>query len=213
MKIDEFRGKYFFLSNFYDAPIKYGDITYRNNEAAFQAQKCTNEADRIRFADLSGREAKHLGREVELRADWEMVKNEIMRDIVRAKFTQNERLMEWLIATENAYIEEGNRWGDRYWGTVNGVGENRLGKILMMLRSEILTERSISQIPTGKPVDFPAKNFMTYTDIRKEAQNRLNAKSRHEAWLYLENMADSGCIDKTDARWIFSDILSENNSV
>ena len=38
-KIDSFRGKYYFLSNFFPAPVIYQGLTYQNNEAAFQAQK------------------------------------------------------------------------------------------------------------------------------------------------------------------------------
>jgi len=38
-KIDSFRGKYFFLSNFFIAPVMYEGLTYQTNEAAFQAQK------------------------------------------------------------------------------------------------------------------------------------------------------------------------------
>ena len=30
--INEFRGKYYFLSNFYKAPVTWGGITYTNNE-------------------------------------------------------------------------------------------------------------------------------------------------------------------------------------
>ena len=37
--IKEFRGKYYFLSNFYEAPITYEGITYQNIEAAFQSAK------------------------------------------------------------------------------------------------------------------------------------------------------------------------------
>lgn len=36
----------------------------------------------------------------------------------------------------DGHLEEGNTHGDKVWGTVNGVGENRLGKILMRLREE-----------------------------------------------------------------------------
>lgn len=40
-QINEFRGDYAFLSNFYPAPVSYMGQTYANNEAAFQAQKNT----------------------------------------------------------------------------------------------------------------------------------------------------------------------------
>ena len=63
-----------------------------------------------------------------------------MYELCKAKFTQNEDLKEKLLATGNDILEEGNTWGDRVWGTVNGVGENRLGKILMRVREELRNE-------------------------------------------------------------------------
>ena len=137
MMIDSFRGEYFFLSNFYEVPVTYGGVTYTNNEAAFQAQKSTDIADRLRFSELPPSQAKRLGRRIALRKDWEQVKISIMTEIVRAKFTQNPELADKLIATGDAHLEEGNDWGDRTWGTVNGVGANNLGKILMQIRDEI----------------------------------------------------------------------------
>lgn len=41
--INCFDGKYAFLSNFYNSPVSYAGLTYRNNEAAFQAQKTLDE--------------------------------------------------------------------------------------------------------------------------------------------------------------------------
>ena len=60
-----------------------------------------------------------------------------MYEIVLAKFTQNPDLKEKLLATGDESLEEGNTWGDTIWGTVDGVGENRLGKILMRVRDEL----------------------------------------------------------------------------
>ena len=37
--IYEFKDKYYFLSNFYNAPIFYKGINYQNNESAFQSMK------------------------------------------------------------------------------------------------------------------------------------------------------------------------------
>lgn len=136
-KIASFRGENYFLSNYYSAPVTYDGITYKNNEAAFQAQKCQNKDDRILFSQLSPNEAKPLGRHVDLRSDWEEVKTQIMYEIVFAKFSQNEDLKRKLLATGDRLLEEGNTWGDRIWGTVNGKGENRLGKILMKIREEL----------------------------------------------------------------------------
>lgn len=133
--IAQFRGKYFFLSNFYSAPVTYLGQSFRNNEAAFQSSKCPECSDK--FLNLNPSDAKKLGRNVCLRDDWEEIKDSVMYDICRAKFTQNPNLAQLLIETGDATLIEGNNWGDVVWGVCNGVGENRLGKILMQIRSEI----------------------------------------------------------------------------
>lgn len=63
-----------------------------------------------------------------------------MYEICKAKFSQNTELKKRLLSTGNEHLEEGNTWGDKIWGTVNGVGENRLGKILMRIREELRNE-------------------------------------------------------------------------
>lgn len=63
-----------------------------------------------------------------------------MKDIVMAKFTQNEDLKEKLLSTGNTYLEEGNTWGDRIWGVVDSNGANLLGNILMNVRKELQLE-------------------------------------------------------------------------
>ena len=146
-KISFFRDEYFFLSNFYEVPVTYDGITYKNNEAAFQAQKVAprktkkvSSDERLAFCHLNPPEAKKLGRRVSLRKDWEDVKVPIMEEIVLAKFEQNDDLRGRLLATGDAYLEEGNDWGDRVWGVVNGQGANNLGKILMRVR-DMLREK------------------------------------------------------------------------
>lgn len=135
--IDSFRGHNYFLSNFFNAKVTYEGVTYLNNEAAFQAAKVIDIEDRKKFATLNPSEAKKMGRRVKLRKDWEEVKDGIMYNVCYAKFTQNPDLKEKLIATGDKELVEGNTWGDRCWGVCNGVGENRLGKILMRIREEL----------------------------------------------------------------------------
>lgn len=137
-EIRGFFGEYHFLSNFHVAPVFYNGITYRNNEAAFQAQKCPVRARE--FMNLNPSEAKRLGRHVLLRHDWEKVKVGIMRDIVYAKFSQNPELAILLLATGNAKLFEENTWGDKTWGVVHGQGTNYLGKILESTRARLRTE-------------------------------------------------------------------------
>ena len=136
--INSFRDKYFFLSNFYSCKVTYQGLTYENNEAAFQAQKCLSDGEKRKFCSLNPSEAKRLGRHVPLRKDWENVKVGVMKEIVRCKFEQHPELKEKLLALKNIYLEEGNDWGDKIWGTVNGQGKNLLGNILMSVRDEFL---------------------------------------------------------------------------
>ena len=135
--INQVRDDFFVLSNFYSAPVKYGGYTYRSNEAAFQAQKTLVETQRIQFIHLNPSDAKRKGRHVNLRPDWEEVKDNIMYEIVLAKFTQNEALRKRLISTGEEELIEGNDWGDQYWGVSNGSGKNKLGQILMRVREEV----------------------------------------------------------------------------
>lgn len=146
--INEFRGKYFFLSNFYQAPITYQNLVFENNEAAFQAAKCPDRMNE--FCGLNPSEAKRLGRHVELRSDWEEIKDEVMYQVCKAKFMQHDELRQRLIDTGNAELIEGNTWGDKTWGVCDGVGENRLGKILMRIRTEINNACNVCiDIPNG----------------------------------------------------------------
>lgn len=134
-----FTGEYSFLSNFYEYPIYYDGIIYRNSEAAFQSAKCMNKDGRLGFSDLNPSEAKRLGRRVKLRPDWEDVKDQIMYDIVKAKFSAPE-LAKMLLDTGSAGLYEGNTWGDMYWGIDSTTlrGRNKLGEILMRVRDEIV---------------------------------------------------------------------------
>lgn len=134
--ICSFREQYFFLSNFYPAQVEYDGVIYQSSEAAYQAQKCADKSDRLQFAGLDPSASKHLGNSILLCKDWEAVKVRVMKEIVTAKFMQNPELRELLLSTGDAYLEEGNDWGDRIWGTVDGVGQNLLGQILMQVRKE-----------------------------------------------------------------------------
>ena len=142
-KITKFRGKNFFLSNFYNAPIKYQGLFYQNDEAAFQSAKVIGtkqENLRKTFTSLNANDAKRKGRHVLLRSDWEKVKDQVMYDIVFDKFTRNKDLKAKLLATGNAELIEGNTWHDTYWGYdfSKKRGQNKLGKILMQVRQKIL---------------------------------------------------------------------------
>lgn len=137
-KIDNFDGEYRFLSNFYESPVEFEGHTYPSVEHAFQAAKTLDEDERakIRNLDTPGK-AKRAGKKVKLREDWDGVRVLVMGELVRRKFEDPE-LRAQLLATGSAPLEEGNTWGDRFWGTCGGKGENNLGRILEAVRDGIL---------------------------------------------------------------------------
>jgi ribA/ribD-fused uncharacterized protein len=136
--IREFSGDFRFLSNFWRSDVEYGGITYPTAEHAYQAQKTMDEKERKRIAGLrTPADAKRAGQKLKLRPNWEKDKISVMEAIVYAKFEQSEDLQKRLLDTFNAELEEGNNWGDKFWGVVGGFGRNELGKILMRVRERI----------------------------------------------------------------------------
>ena len=138
-------GEYAFLSNFYPARtyryINGHRVIFHNAEAAYQSAKSLDSRLQYAFTELSSpRHAKVLGNSLPLRPDWDSVKNSIMYDVVKSKFTINLKLQDRLIATGDQELIEGNTWHDNYWGNCicskckNIAGLNYLGKILMKIR-------------------------------------------------------------------------------
>lgn len=136
--IHDFRGPYKWLSNFEECIVMFEGQLYPSSEHAFQAAKLISHPDRMPFmcgGGLSCREAKNYGNKIALRPGWNEMRSWVMYTILLDKFTRNAyTLGKKLIATGNAELIEGNPWGDTYWGVCNGVGENRLGNILMEIR-------------------------------------------------------------------------------
>ena len=136
-RIDRFRGEYAFLSNFHRLSFRWCANQWPTAEAAFAGSKTRDvrERERIRAAPTPAH-AKRLGRRVDLRLDWEHVKDDAMHSILQAKFAVPE-LRDALLATGDAELVEGNTWGDTYWGRVDGRGRNQLGRTLMRIRDDI----------------------------------------------------------------------------
>ena len=134
------RDPYGAFSNFAPYPITLKGRVWPTSEHYFQAQKFlgTPHEEEIRLTK-SPTIAARMGRSRArpLRSDWDAVKDEIMLEAVRAKFTQHPALRELLLGTGTARIVE-HTSRDRYWGDGgDGSGENRLGQILMRVRDEL----------------------------------------------------------------------------
>jgi ribA/ribD-fused uncharacterized protein len=141
--IVRFESEFFWLSNFYEVPVKLGNLTFGSTEAAFQGCKYKaalgDQKEQYEFMQdmiqANPSQSKKLGKRLLIDLDkWESIKVTCMREVVKAKFDQHDDLRLKLIETGAALLVEGNTWGDKFWGRCDGMGLNVLGSILMELR-------------------------------------------------------------------------------
>ena len=134
------KGQWGEFSNFSLHQVKLNGKTWPTSEHYFQAQKFEdkNYQEKIRKCS-SPMKAAEMGRsrKVKITKNWDRIKDNIMYDVVYAKFTQHEELERILISTHDSILIEHTE-NDNYWGDGgDGSGKNRLGKILMKVRSKI----------------------------------------------------------------------------
>jgi ribA/ribD-fused uncharacterized protein len=137
--INNFHGEYEFLSNFYPDNIKALGMTFTSLEHAYQASKSESRSDwdKIAACETPG-QAKRRGQDLMMRPSWDHAKLAVMENLLRQKFRPGTALAEKLMNTLPHRLEEGNTWGDTFWGTVNGVGSNHLGRLLMEIREDLI---------------------------------------------------------------------------
>ena len=136
-------GEYGCFSNFSRHPIYLGGKHWRTSEHYFQGQKFqgTEHEEAVRLCKTP-RQAAEMGRsrKLPLRRDWESVKDQVMLQAVRAKFSQHADLKAVLLGTGDAVLVEHTE-KDSYWGDGgDGSGKNRLGQILMQVREGLRAE-------------------------------------------------------------------------
>ena len=139
--ISEFQGEYRWLSNFWHTPVEYEGVVYPSAEHAYQAAKTDSpEERRWILQSASAGLAKRRGKEVNRDLEWRARRLAVMRKVLRSKF-RNPEMARKLLATGDAVLEEGNRWGDFFWGVCGGEGENHLGNLLMEIRATLRKKR------------------------------------------------------------------------
>jgi len=139
-----FRGEHFFMSNMYTAgslSVKYEGLCYPSTEHSFAAAKTLDCKAREGIRETPDpKVAKQLGRQIDLRDDWEDVKLDVMLKTLRSKFS-HPQLAQQLLATGSRHLLEGNLWHDTTWGMaiVDGElqGDNELGELLMQVRADL----------------------------------------------------------------------------
>jgi len=128
------------FSNFSHHRVKVGNKIYKTSEHYFQSQKYAgtkHETDVINAKNAGKAAAIGRDRSRPLRRDWESVKDNVMRTVILAKFSQHIDLKEMLLGTGNANLVEHTE-KDNYWADGgNGSGKNMLGIILMEVREKL----------------------------------------------------------------------------
>lgn len=134
------KDEYGCFSNFAEYGFVEDRKHYKTSEHYFQAKKFVGtDAEQEVINAKSPMKAAIIGRDRNnpLRSDWEEVKDEVMRQAILLKFTQNEDIKKVLLDTGNEELVE-KTTDDYYWGCgSDGSGKNMLGKILVEVR-EIL---------------------------------------------------------------------------
>ncbi|AUR83052.1 protein of unknown function DUF4326 [Vibrio phage 1.031.O._10N.261.46.F8] len=158
-RIKQFNDEYRFLSNFWhsDAELQYAGLNSHYTECIYQAFKFHHDySEEGQYCDQAALEAHEIRDEIltlppgaakklaaanklMIRPDWQDVNLQCMYAINKQKYLLNTNLKKQLLDTGDAYLEEGNRWGDKFYGVClkTGKGENHLGQILMRIRDEL----------------------------------------------------------------------------
>jgi ribA/ribD-fused uncharacterized protein len=131
---------FYVLSNFSAFRLNFAGQWHDTSEHAYHWMKFTNDIQ-VQNAILQTTSAHVAFKLAELyrdrrRPDWDAVKVDTMRKILRAKADQHEYVAKKLEATGDRELIE-NSWRDDFWGWgPNRDGRNMLGKLWMEIRAE-----------------------------------------------------------------------------
>jgi ribA/ribD-fused uncharacterized protein len=145
------------FSNFYETEFELDGVKYKSAEHAYQGIKAKTFGDEEAFEKIlkakSAQSAKAAGKKVKEYKEetWKEKKDEVMKTVLRAKFTQNLELRKKLLDTEDKRLANADS-RDKYWGIGTSAnttmakdpkkwkGENKLGAMLEELRAQIKAE-------------------------------------------------------------------------
>lgn len=137
------------FSNLFRCEVEFEGRVYATAEHAYQAGKAAKPAVREWILQAPtpalAAMAAHGLYTWDIVPNWASIKIERMRGVLRAKFSQHENLRQLLLDTGSRRLVEAgttNNAVNRFWGEVNGKGENTLGKLLMELREELRKKKA-----------------------------------------------------------------------
>lgn len=150
-------GEYGYLSNLYRRPIWYDKRKFNCSESAYQFGK---PKDPVVAEWIIAAPKPHLCAAIahallsfDINPNWNEIKVDRMRDVLRAKFAQHPDLKEKLLNTGDAILIEDSAT-DAFWGVgKKGNGKNMLGVLLMEIRNEL-------QLKTEEYIDDVSSTFL-----------------------------------------------------
>lgn len=144
--IRKFDKEHKWLSNFAPCTIVLNGISYPSVEHAYMSAKSNDVRWYLKCTDESIKPGtiKKLSRGILLVSNWDAIKIEVMQECLNQKYRQ-EPYRTLLIETDDVFIQEGNYWGDTFWGVDlnTNTGDNRLGKLIMEIRENLKFEEEV----------------------------------------------------------------------
>lgn len=136
--------EFYVLSNFSAFRVTFNGVCHDTSEHAYHMQKFPDDIQ-VRNALMLSQSAHEAFKTAERyrdrrRPDWDSVKVDFMRDILRAKADQHEYVRRKLLETGDRELVE-NSWRDDFWGWgPNRDGKNMLGNLWMQIRASLRRE-------------------------------------------------------------------------
>jgi DNA-directed RNA polymerase II subunit RPB2 len=181
----------------YAFKIKIGDDAWSSVEHYYQAQKYPSDVKYKNeiLAAKTAAAATTIGTTKEklapLRSDWSTARIEVMLTALRAKFGDAyPKLRDKLLSTKNAkllYVHS----RDNYWGTgpegKKTIGQNKLGELLMQVRSELFEAKAAAAAPPPVPAPVdpnmaanPADELMGVPAVQAEIREEEAAAANNQ---------------------------------
>ena len=145
-----FQGHHSVLSNMAECNLIYNGNSFSSSEAAIQHEKAKICGSRKEISDIltaGAYKAKSIGKGIKNSKEWDSKKMEIVYDITKEKFMQNDNMLDRLMATSDLRLYEATP--SNYWGCglsmarLNEIregkipGSNKFGQILEKVRSDL----------------------------------------------------------------------------
>ncbi len=136
------------LDNFSSFKVRWNGYLYSSLEEAFQTA-CFMGSDEKIVEKIKNSNSAHEAQKIayenidKQRKDWDLIKLDIMEELLRHKIKQNPYVKKKLLDTKDYLIVEDSP-KDSFWGWgEDRKGENNLGKLWMKLRDEIKKKKRL----------------------------------------------------------------------